>query len=43
MHFNYGGVTRDVTENFKLDVLKREFTSIIFDGSCNIIVNLMDS
>ena len=42
MHFKYGGLTNDVTGNFKLDVLKREFTSIILGGPCDMIVYLMD-
>ena len=42
MHLKYGGLTRDVTGHFKLDVLKREFTSIILGGLCNIFLYLMD-
>ena len=42
MHLKYGGLTPDVTGNFKIDVLKREYTSIHLGGSCNIIVYLMD-
>ena len=42
MHFKYGGLTHDVIENFKLDVLKRGFTSIILSGPCNIIAYLID-
>ena len=42
MHFKCSGLTRDVTGNFKLYALKQEFTTIILDGSCNIVVYLMD-
>ena len=37
MHFKYGGLTRDDTGKFNLDVHKGEFTSIILGGSCNIV------
>ena len=37
MHFKFGGLTRDVTGNLKLDTLEGEFTSIIFGGSCTIV------
>ena len=37
MHFKHGGLTRDVTGNCKLDVLKGEFTSIFLGGSCTIV------
>ena len=33
MHFKHGGLTRDVTLDFKLDVFKGELTSIILGGS----------
>ena len=36
-HFKYGGLTRDVTGNFKLDVLKGEFASIFLSGTCTIV------
>ena len=42
VHFKNGGLTRDVTGNFRVDVLKRECTSINLGGSCNINVYLMD-
>ena len=40
MHFKFGQLTRDVTGNFKLDVLKAEFTSIILGGSCTMVDDL---
>ena len=41
IHFKYGGLTHDVTGSFTFDVFKWISTSIILDGSCNIIVDLM--
>ena len=37
MHFKYGGLTRDVTGSFKLNVFKGDFTSIVLGGSCTIV------
>ena len=37
MHFKYGGLTRDVTESFKLNVFKGDFTSIVLGGECTIV------
>ena len=37
LHFKFGGLTRDVRGNFKVDVFKGEFTSIILGGSGTIV------
>ena len=37
MHFKCGGLTRDITGSFKLDVFKGDFNSLIFGGPCTIV------
>ena len=37
MHLKYGGLTRDITGNFRLDVFKGDFASIVLGGSGTIV------